>query len=79
MLVHSLLAGNAVAITIMLVLMPVVAALMKFVWVKESPTPYHLAGFIFAFIAVAFVAIGNSKKSIEVKTANAVTPVASVR
>jgi drug/metabolite transporter (DMT)-like permease len=56
--------GNVVVITILLVLMPVIGALIKFMWVKEIPTPYHFAGFIFAMIAVIFIAIGNSKKPV---------------
>jgi drug/metabolite transporter (DMT)-like permease len=54
--------GNVVVITIMLVLMPVIGALIKFIWVKEVPTSYHIAGFILATAAVICVAIGNVKK-----------------
>lgn len=60
--------GNVVAITILLVLMPVLAALLKFVWVKEVPTTYHFIAFTFAFLAVIFVAVGNSKRPIEIKS-----------
>ncbi len=62
--------GNAVTITILLVLMPVVASVMKFVWVKEVPTPYHFAAFLLAFGAVALVAVGNSKKPVKVASSS---------
>ncbi len=59
--------GSAVPITILAALVPVVCAIIKFVWVKEVPTRYHLAGFVCALLAVAFIAIGNSKKLLEVQ------------
>lgn len=59
--------GNVVVVTILFVLMPVFGALMKFLWVREAPTPFHFAGFFFALLAVIFIAIGNSKKPIEIK------------
>jgi drug/metabolite transporter (DMT)-like permease len=59
--------GNVVVVTILLVLMPVLGALMKYVWVKEVPTPYHLASFVCATLAVVFIAVGNSKKPVEVQ------------
>ncbi len=61
--------GNVVVVTLLLVLMPVIGALMKFFWVKESPTPYHFASFACAALAVMFIAIGNSKKPAEGKSA----------
>lgn len=66
--------GNVVAITILLVLMPVIGALMKFVWVKEAPSAYHLWGFVFAVFAVVFVAVGDAKKPTEASnTASQIT------
>jgi drug/metabolite transporter (DMT)-like permease len=62
--------GDAVTITILLAMMPVVAALMKFVWVKEIPTFYHVVGFICALFAVGFVAVGNAKRPIEIPAVN---------
>jgi len=62
--------GNAVTITILLVLMPVVAALMKFVWVQEVPTQYHLAGFVLALLAVLCIAAGDSKRPLEITIAS---------
>ncbi len=53
--------GSAVPITILAALIPVVCALIKFVWVGEVPTRYHIAGFTCALLAVAFIAVGNSK------------------
>jgi drug/metabolite transporter (DMT)-like permease len=61
--------SNVVTITILLVLMPVIAALIKFVWVKESPTPYHFAAFACALLAVLFVAMGDLKKPVELRPA----------
>ncbi len=61
--------GNVVTITIILVLMPVIGAIIKFLWVKEIPTSYHIVGFIFAALAVTFIAIGNSKKPISIEEA----------
>ncbi len=58
--------GNVVVVTILLVLMPVLGALIKFVWVKEVPTTYHIASFVCAAIAVVFIAIGNIKKPAEI-------------
>ena len=69
--------GNVVVVTIMLVLMPVIGALLKFLWVKEIPTPYHVAGFVCAMLAVVFIAVGNSKKPIEITTETA--QVASIK
>lgn len=60
--------GNVVTITILLVLMPVIGSLMKFVWVREVPTSYHFAAFFFAFLAVVFIAVGNSKKPIKIES-----------
>ncbi len=60
--------GNAITITILAVLLPVVVALIKFVWVKEVPTPYHSAAFACALLAVVFIAVGNAKKPIEIPT-----------
>jgi drug/metabolite transporter (DMT)-like permease len=60
--------GNAITITILAVLLPVVVALIKFVWVKEVPTPYHLAAFACALLAIVFIAVGNAKKPIEIPT-----------
>jgi drug/metabolite transporter (DMT)-like permease len=60
--------GNVVVVTILLVLMPIIGALLKFLWVKEVPTLYHIASFVFATLAVVFIAIGNSKKTVEVET-----------
>jgi drug/metabolite transporter (DMT)-like permease len=54
--------SNVVALTSLLALMPVVAAITKFVWVGEIPTTYHFGGFAFAAVAVILIAIGNSKK-----------------
>ena len=53
--------GSAVPITILAALIPVVCAVMKFVWVKEVPTRYHLAGFVCALAAIAFIAVGNPR------------------
>jgi drug/metabolite transporter (DMT)-like permease len=64
--------GDVVTITILLTLMPVVAALLKFIWVKDVPTPFHLAAFLCAVCAVVLVAIGNSKKPIDMKTSTLV-------
>jgi drug/metabolite transporter (DMT)-like permease len=58
--------GSAVPITILAALVPVVCALMKFVWVREVPTNFHFAGFVCALLAVAFIAFGNSRKPLEV-------------
>ena len=55
--------GNVVTITILVALVPVVAGLVKYVWVKDVPTRYHLVGFVLALLAVACVAVGNSKKA----------------
>ncbi len=63
--------GSAVPITILAALVPVVCAIMKFVWVKEIPTRYHLAGFACALLAITFIAIGNAKKPPEVVTTTA--------
>lgn len=57
--------GNVVAITTICILMPVVGGLMKFVWVKEVPTPYHLAGFVLAALAVILIAVGDTRKPIK--------------
>ena len=54
--------GNAIAITILAALVPVVVAITKFVWVREVPTAYHVVGFTFALAAVACVALGNMKE-----------------
>ena len=60
--------GDVATITIILVLMPVVSALIKFLWVKDVPTPYHMIGFVFAAISVIFILIGNSKKATKLTT-----------
>ncbi|MEI7777358.1 MAG: EamA family transporter [bacterium] len=62
--------GNVVVVTILFVLMPVLGALIKFLWVKEVPTPYHFVGFVCAALAIFFIAIGNSKKPIEIVKRN---------
>ena len=54
--------GNVASVSIIAVLMPAVGVIMKFFWVKETPTPYHYGGFVFATLAIIFIAIGNSKK-----------------
>lgn len=64
--------GEVVSITILAVLMPVVGAIVKYIWVKEPPTKYHVAGLICAALAITFVGIGNLKKPA------AVSPAASV-
>ncbi|MDO8565144.1 MAG: DMT family transporter [bacterium] len=56
--------GNAIAITILAVLVPIVVAIAKFVMTREMPTGYHFAAFACATLAVALVAIGNTKKPI---------------
>lgn len=69
--------GNVVTITTLLVLMPVISGIIKFVWVKESPSPYHISAIIFATIAVILVAIGNTKKVspiVDARPANMTTP-----
>jgi drug/metabolite transporter (DMT)-like permease len=58
--------GNVVTITTLLVLMPVISGIIKFVWVKESPSPYHISAIIFATIAVILVALGNTKKTVSI-------------
>lgn len=59
--------GDVVTITIITVLMPVIGAVLKFLWVKEVPTTYHFAGFAFAALAIIFIAVGNSKKPIVIE------------
>lgn len=54
--------GNAVTITILAVLLPVIVALIKFFWIKETPTLYHLAAFVCALLAVAFIAVGTQSR-----------------
>lgn len=65
--------GGVVVITIMMVLMPVIGGLIKFVWVQDMPTPYHFAAFIFAALAVTCVAVGNKKKPISMAIAEGTT------
>jgi drug/metabolite transporter (DMT)-like permease len=60
--------GNAIMITILVVLVPVLVALIKFVWFKYTPTNYHIASFFFALLSIVFIAIGNNKKEKEQKT-----------
>jgi len=60
--------GSAVPITILAALVPVVCALLKFLWVKEVPTRFHLAGFACALLAIVFIALGNAQKKVEVKS-----------
>jgi drug/metabolite transporter (DMT)-like permease len=67
--------GNVVTITILLVLMPVIGGLMKFWWLKESPTPYHFVAFVCAALAIVFIALGDSKKPTELKTTRLVESV----
>ena len=67
--------GNVVTITTLLVLMPVLSGLLKFLWVKELPTPYHFGAVVLAAGAVILVAIGNTKKSPAVAESTQITPV----
>jgi drug/metabolite transporter (DMT)-like permease len=55
--------GDVVTITILATLIPVMGAGIKWGWLGEAPTRYHFAAFIFAVLAVSFIAIGNSKKA----------------
>ncbi|MBX4195457.1 hypothetical protein KW796_00670 [Candidatus Parcubacteria bacterium] len=64
--------GNAIAITILAALVPVVVALVKFGVIREVPTPYHFGGFVLALMSVMLVAYGNSKKPIELGTGTAI-------
>jgi drug/metabolite transporter (DMT)-like permease len=54
--------GDVVAITVTISLMPVVGALIKYFWVKETLTRYHFGAIVLGLSAVVLVAIGNSKK-----------------
>jgi drug/metabolite transporter (DMT)-like permease len=71
--------GNAVTITILAVLMPVLCAVMKFLWVREIPTRYHFIGFLFAALAITFVAVGNSKKPVEISKSSEAQEVVSLK
>jgi drug/metabolite transporter (DMT)-like permease len=63
--------GDVVTITILVTLIPVIAAVLKFGWVGEAPTKYHVVAFAFAALAVTFIAIGNKQKPVERATASA--------
>ena len=58
--------GEVISITILAVLMPVVGGVVKYLWVKETPTKYHVVALVFAALAILFVAIGNTKKPLTI-------------
>lgn len=66
--------GNVVVITMMLILMPVFSALVKFLVHGEAPTGYHVAGFTCAALAVTCVALGNRAKEAAKPPPAAVAP-----
>jgi drug/metabolite transporter (DMT)-like permease len=66
--------GDALTITILALIVPLVVAITKFVWVGEAPTKYHLVAFACAVLTVVFVAIGNMKKPVEIDAEPAQVP-----
>lgn len=55
--------GNLLAITTLVVLFPAMAQLIKYFWVGGNLNYYHLAGYIFAAIAVVLIGMGGSPQS----------------
>ena len=53
--------SDVVTITLLLVLMPVIGAAVKFLWVGERPNLCHLAAFACATLAVVFVALAAKR------------------
>lgn len=53
------LGGNVITITTILVMMPVVASAIKFVWTGSLPNSYQVVGYLAAVAAVLLMAKGS--------------------
>ena len=51
--------GSLLTIASIIVMFPVFASLIRFVWVREMPNLYHVGGYILAVAAILLVAKGN--------------------
>jgi hypothetical protein len=56
--------GDLITITTIIVTYPVVAALVKFIWVRGLPNRYQVISYLFAAVAVYFAAKGAAAASI---------------
>ena len=54
--------GDALTITILALLVPLVVAVTKFAWVGATPNRYHIIALICGALTVTFVALGNASK-----------------
>ena len=52
--------GNLLVITTLFIMLPVVASIMKYLWVRELPNLYYVAAYILAVGAVLLAVKGNS-------------------
>ncbi len=51
--------GNLLTITSIMIMFPVLASVIKFLWVGAVPNRYHVLGYVVAAIAVILIAKGN--------------------
>lgn len=51
--------GNLMTITIIVMMFPVVSSAMKYVWVRELPNSYQIAGYLLAMLSVFLVVKGS--------------------
>jgi len=56
-----ILGGNAVVITSLMILMPVVTIAVRTIWIRETPNMYCIAGYVLAALSVLLVAKGSIK------------------
>ena len=54
--------GDAITISLMLLMSPVAAAVVSTIWTKKLPTAWHIAGYILAALAVFCIMKSNSPK-----------------
>jgi drug/metabolite transporter (DMT)-like permease len=54
------LGGSLITVTSIIAMFPVVASLIKYIFIREVPNPWQIAGYVLAFCAILCIAKGES-------------------